>query len=401
MSKSTATHVALHETLPSRVLVGRGARHEIPGEIERLGARRVLLVATGSAKAAADELAGVLGTRLAARFNRPVVHTLVAVTAKAMEVVGESAADSVVAIGGGSAVGLAKALSARTGIPQVAVPTTYAGSEVTPVLGETDNGVKTTRRDPAIAPGTVVYDPELTLTMPVGLTLTSSLNALAHAVEALWAPNATAATDGLATESVHGILTTLPAVLDDPSQLAGRERIQEATWLAGLCLAQTRMGLHHQLAHALGGTFDLPHAELHALLLAHVLAFNLPAAPKAAARLQRITGGDPVAVVGRLARSYNGPTTLGALGVPRDDLRAVAERAGTGSAPGPGAGPGAGVGIGCGPGSAGAVRVEGITATETVDPIGRSSKARATAAPHRAAVRRPVGARVFTRPRST
>lgn len=326
MSQNTAPHVTVHETIPCRVLVGRGARHEIPGEIGRLGARRVLLVATRSARAAADQLAEALGTRLAARFDGPVVHTPVAVTAEAMKAVGETGADSVVAIGGGSAVGLAKALSARTGMPQVAVPTTYAGSEVTPVLGETENGVKTTRRDPAIAPGTVVYDPELTLTMPVGLTLTSSLNALAHAVEALWAPDATAATDALATESACGILTTLPAVLDDPSEPAGRERLQESAWLAGLCLAQTRMGLHHQLAHALGGTYGLPHAELHALLLAHVMAFNLPAAPTADARLRRITGGDPVAVVGRLARSHDGPTTLGALGVPHEGLRAVAER---------------------------------------------------------------------------
>ncbi len=318
--------VTVHEAPPSRILVGAGARHAVPGETERLGSRRVLLVATRSAGAAADELARALGPRLAARFGRPVVHTPVTVTAEALELLRAHGADSVVAIGGGSAVGLAKALSVRTGLPQIAVPTTYAGSEMTPVLGETKDGVKTTRRDPAIAPGTVVYDPELTSTMPPGLTLTSALNALAHAVEALWAPDATAATDTWATEAADGILTALPGVLTDPQALPGRERLQEAALLAGRCLARTRMGLHHQLAHALGGTFDLPHAELHALLLPHVLAFNLPAAPKAAARLARITGGDPVATVGALARGHRGPTTLGALGVPRDGLRAVAER---------------------------------------------------------------------------
>ena len=128
-------HVTVHETLPLRVLIGQGARHQIPGEIERLGARRVLLVATRSAEAAADELAEALGTRLAARFGRPVQHTPVAVTAEATELAGKTGADSVVALGGGSAIGLAKAVSARTGMTQVAVPTTYAGSEVTPVLG--------------------------------------------------------------------------------------------------------------------------------------------------------------------------------------------------------------------------------------------------------------------------
>lgn len=268
MPKSTSGHVTVHETLPSRVLVGRGARREIPGEIERLGAEQVLLVSTGSAQAAAGELAEALGSRLAACFDRPVVHTPLGVTAEVMGVVEQTGADSVVAIGGGSAIGLAKAVAARTGMAQIAVPTTYAGSEVTPVLGETADGVKTTRRDPAIAPGTVVYDAELTVTMPGGLTLTSSLNALAHSVEAFWAQDATAVTDGLATESIQGILGSLPEVLANPSGVSGCERLQSAAWLAGLCLAQTQMGLHHQLAHALGGTFGLPHAELHAMLLA-------------------------------------------------------------------------------------------------------------------------------------
>ncbi|HEX2075942.1 MAG TPA: maleylacetate reductase, partial [Geodermatophilus sp.] len=298
----------------------------VADEVARLAAERVLMVVTPSAAAAGDALGAALGPLLAARFDRPAPHTPVGVTAEAMALVEAEDADCVVAIGGGSAIGLAKAVSARTGIPQVAVPTTYAGSEVTPVLGETENGVKTTRRDPTLAPGTVVYDPELTVTMPPGLTRTSAMNALAHAVEALWAPDATVVSDALATEAVDGILTALPQVLGDPAGLPGRARLQAAGWLAGICLAQTRMGLHHQLAHVLGGAFDLPHAELHTMLLPHVMAFNLPAAPAAAARLGRIAGPDPVAVVSALARAHDGPTTLGALGVPRTELRGIAER---------------------------------------------------------------------------
>jgi alcohol dehydrogenase class IV len=323
---SDGAGVTVHSFLPTRVLIGTGARARIPDEIARLGAERVLLVATRSASAAADDVAEALSDRLAARFDRPVVHTPVGVTAEVMELARPAGVDCVVAIGGGSAVGLAKAVSARTGVPQIVVPTTYAGSEVTPVLGETQDGVKTTRRDPALAPGTVVYDPELTLTMPAGLTRTSALNALAHAVEALWAPDASPVTDALATEAAGGILSALPVVLDEPADLAGRGRLQSAAWLAGICLAQTRMGLHHQLAHVLGGAFDLPHAELHTLLLAHVMAFDLPAAPAAGARLARVAGPDPVAVVAGLARAHDGATTLGALGVPRGELRGIAER---------------------------------------------------------------------------
>ena len=318
--------VAVHETLAARVLIGPGARHLVGDEVDRLVRERVLLVATPSARDAADRIGAQLGTRLAVRFDRPAVHTPVAVTAEVMALLDGAAVDCVVAIGGGSAIGLGKAVAARTGIQQIAVPTTYAGSEVTPVLGETEDGVKTTRRDPALAPHTVVYDPELTVGMPLGLTRTSAVNALAHAVEALWAPDATSVTDALATEAAGGILHGLPGVLAAPDDVAARGRLQSAGWLAGLCLAGTRMGLHHQLAHVLGGAFDLPHAELHSLLLAHVMAFNLPAAPAASSRLRRITDGDPVVAVSELARGHDGPTTLGDLGVPRDELRAVAER---------------------------------------------------------------------------
>jgi alcohol dehydrogenase class IV len=252
-----------------------------------------------------------------------------------MDLVTARTPDLLVAVGGGSAVGLAKAISARTGLPQIVAPTTYAGSEVTGVLGETENGVKKTRRDPSLAPGTVVYDAELTVSMPPGLTRTSALNAVAHAVEALWAPDASALTDGLAVESFELFLTHLPAALADGADLGARQHLQQAGWLAGLCLAQTTMGLHHQLAHALGGTFDLPHAELHAMLLPHVMAFNLPSAPATADRLARAVGPDPVAAVRSLAQGYAGPRTLAELGVPRSGLPAVAERVAANPYPNP------------------------------------------------------------------
>jgi alcohol dehydrogenase class IV len=321
-----ATEIRVHQVYAGRVLHGSGAFSLVPDEVERLGAQRVLVIAAPSSAGAAQDLATALAERYAATFGRPVQHSPVEVTAEALALAGEVRADALVAIGGGSAIGLSKALAGRTGMPQVAVPTTYAGSEATPVLGETENGTKTTRRDPALAPGTIVYDPDLTLSLPRGLTLTSALNALAHAVEALWDPRASAATRAYAVESADGILSALPVVLDRPSDVLARGRLQEAAWLAGACLAQAQMGLHHQLAHTLGGTFGLPHAELHALLLAYVMRFNLVAAPDAAARLARVAHGDPTLAVAALAAQHDGPTTLRALGVPRDALGEVAER---------------------------------------------------------------------------
>lgn len=325
-SALVGTEIKVHQVYAGRVLQGPGARNLVPEEVDRLGAQRVLLLAAPSSAQVAQELGTAMGHRHAATFDRPVQHTPVEVTAEALALAREVRADAIVAIGGGSAIGLSKALAIRTGMPQVAVPTTYAGSEATPVLGETENGVKTTRRDPALAPGTVVYDPDLTVSLPRGLTLTSALNALAHAVEALWDGGASAATRAYGVESADGIIAALPVVLDRPADVVARGRLQEAAWLAGACLAQAQMGLHHQLAHALGGTFRLPHAELHALLLAHVMRFNLVAAPDTAARLARVANGDPTLAVAALAAMHDGPTTLGALGVPRDALREVAER---------------------------------------------------------------------------
>lgn len=331
-----ASPVVVHETAASRVVLGAGARHVVPDEMDRLGASRVLVVATRSARAVGDEVATALGERAVARFDRAVVHTPVAVTEQAMEVARSGAVDAVLTIGGGAAVGLGKAVVARSGVAHLAVPTTYAGSEVTPVLGETQDGVKQTRRDAALLPATVVYDVELTLALPTGLTLTSAVNALAHAVEALWAPNATPVSDALATESAGLILGALPTVLGAPTDVSARTALQQGAWLAGTCLATAQMGLHHQLAHVLGGTFDLPHAELHAMLLAPVMRHNLAFAPRAAERLRRITGGDPADRVAALAASYDGPTRLRDLGVARERLAAAAERVASSPYPNPG-----------------------------------------------------------------
>ncbi|MBO0853170.1 MAG: maleylacetate reductase [Nocardia sp.] len=321
--------IEIIDTRASRVLIGAGARARVPGE---LADRAIFLIATGSARSAADALAA--DSAVAGRFDHPVVHTPVAVTEEALSVLCDEV-EVLVAVGGGSAIGLSKALSARTGLPQVVVPTTYAGSEMTPVLGETDGGTKTTRRDPALIPGTVVYDPELTVSMPAGLTLTSALNALAHSVEALWAPNATILSDAYATESAAALVDGLPAVLDDLADIDARARVQQGAWLAGMCLAHARMGLHHQLAHVLGGIYDLPHAELHAMLLAHVMRFDLPSVPKVLRRLARVMGGDPATVVADLAAAYDGPTRLRELGVPRAGLADVADRVLTAPYPNP------------------------------------------------------------------
>ena len=311
-----------------RVRFGPGRRGEVGDVAEGLGVARALVLATPGHAGLAEEIAGLLGARVCARFAGARMHTPVEVTEAAMAVVARERVDGLVAVGGGSTIGLAKAIALRTGLPQVAIPTTYAGSEMTDILGETEGGAKTTRRSEAVRPGAVIYDVELTRSLPPGLSATSGLNAIAHAVEALYARDGNPVTALMAVEGVRALAAALPAIVADPGDMAARGGALYGAWLCGLCLGAVSMALHHKLAHVLGGSFDLPHAETHAALLPHAVAYNAPAAPEAMARLARaLGGGDAAAGLFDLAGRLGAPRALRDIGMPEDGLDRAVEAA--------------------------------------------------------------------------
>ncbi|EGD56261.1 maleylacetate reductase [Gordonia neofelifaecis] len=307
---------------PSRVVFGSGTVSVLADEVRRLGGRRVLLIAGPRHRALAET---ALGDTSVAHFGGAAMHTPVEVTEQALSAARDDDVDTIVAVGGGSAVGLSKALAARDGYDQIVVPTTYAGSEVTPVLGETREGVKTTRSGPEILPETVVYDVDLTLGLPAELTLVSAVNALAHAVEALYAADANPATSAVAVEAVTRIGAGLPAVRARPADPDGRSDLLVGAWLAGTCLASAGMGLHHKLCHVLGGSFGLPHAHTHTVVLPQVMRYNAAAAPSAMDRVAAALGVDDApSGVFDLVAAADGPTDLADLGFTEDDVpRAV------------------------------------------------------------------------------
>ncbi len=310
---------------PSRVVFGAGTLDRLREEVERLGCSRALVVTTPGRSAQAGRIAGILGPCRAAEFTDAAQHTPVEVTERALAVVAEHSADCLVAVGGGSAIGLSKALADRTGLPQAVVPTTYSGSETTPVLASTDAGVKTTRVEPRIRPETVVYDVDLTLTLPAPLSVASGVNAMAHAVEALYAPQANPATDALALRAVESLAGALPRIATDPADREARADALTGAWLAGSCLATLGMGLHHAICHTLGGSFGLPHAETHAALLPYVMAHNASAVPEVMDRLARALGADDApGAVHDLVRSSYGPLSLRHLGLAEGDLAEAA-----------------------------------------------------------------------------
>jgi alcohol dehydrogenase class IV len=258
------------------------------------------------------------------------------VTEEALGQVEALGADCLVAVGGGSTTGLAKALAARTGLPQIVLPTTYAGSEVTPVLGETADGIKTTRRDPRVLPNTVVYDVDLTLSLPWDISVTSAVNAMAHAVEGLYSPDRTPESDRLAVDALTALGGGLRGLQCDPHSVPARTDLLAGAWRAGQCLATLRMGLHHQLCHVLGGSFGLPHAATHTVVLPFVMEFNEPAAPDAMARaadaLQVDSAGSGLQ---RLVAGWGGPTRLSQLGFRPTDVSRAADLAGDRPYPNP------------------------------------------------------------------
>lgn len=317
-----------YEGLPTHVLFGQGTITQLAEIIGEVGGTRALLLSTPHQADQASALVAPAGDLIVGHFTDAAMHTPVDVTERALALLNATRADCLVAIGGGSTIGLAKALALRTDLPQVAVATTYAGSEMTPILGETVSAHKTTQRTLKVLPEAVIYDVDLTLDLPVGMSATSGLNAIAHAVEGLYARDTNPVIRLLAEDAVRTFASALPRIVHAPRDPDARTDALRAAWLCGMVLATTSMSLHHKLCHTLGGAFNLPHAETHGVILPHALAYNAAAAPAAMAALRRAFGGtDPVAALADLARRIGAPASLRELGMPESGIDLAADEA--------------------------------------------------------------------------
>ncbi|WP_349371790.1 maleylacetate reductase [Salinarimonas sp.] len=313
---------------PARIVFGAGAIARTAEMIEALGCGRALVLATPHQEADAEALADRLGPLAAGVFAEAAMHTPVAVSERALEAMRTAGADSTIALGGGSTTGLGKAIAYRLDTPQIAIPTTYAGSEVTPILGQTEDGVKTTLTSPRVLPEIVIYDPELTLGLPPGMTVTSALNAVAHAAEALYARDRNPVSSLMAAEGVRAFVEALPTLAEAPRDLPARTQALYGAWLCGTVLGTVGMALHHKLCHTLGGSFDLPHAQTHAIVLPHAVAYNEAAAPDLLAPIaQALRAERAGAGLHAFATRIGAPTALRDLGLAEADLDRAADLA--------------------------------------------------------------------------
>jgi maleylacetate reductase len=311
-----------------RVILGAGAFDRLPDELARLVVSRALIICTPDERQLAHEAANRLGTSAAGIFDEAVMHHPVETVRAAQRMASSVSADCCVTVGGGTTTGTGKAVVADSGLPLLAVPTTYAGSEVTPIYGVSDRGVKTVLRNRKVVPRSVVYDPVLTLTLAPSVSGPSGMNALAHCVEGLYAFDANPISTLMAAEGIRAMARALPAVVRDPAGLPARTDALYAAWLAGIVLGTVSMGLHHKLCHTLGGTFGLPHAEVHTVLLPHAVAYNREAAPGPMRQAAEALGAaDAARGLWDLARNIGAPTDLRSIGMPADGLERAADLA--------------------------------------------------------------------------
>jgi maleylacetate reductase len=315
-----------YNSLPSRVVFGAGALGQLASEIDRLGSGKALVLCTPGQRALAERVLGLLGPRAVGVFDRALMHVPIETAHAAREMAQRLAADSLVAIGGGSTTGLGKAIALDSGLPLLAVPTTYAGSEMTPIYGITEAGLKKTGKDPRVLPRAVIYDPELTLGLSVATSVTSGINAIAHAAEGLYAVDGNPVMDLMAQEGIAVLGRALPAIRKSSQDIEARGQALYGAWLCGCVLGNVGMALHHKLCHTLGGSFNLRHAETHTIVLPHALAYNAVAAPQAMQRIVQALGGSSAAqAVFDLAKDNGAPVALRDIGMKAADLDRACE----------------------------------------------------------------------------
>jgi alcohol dehydrogenase class IV len=312
----------------SRVVFGAGSLVHLEREVQLLGARRALILCTPEQQALAENIAQRLGSNAAGIFAKAVMHVPAETAAAAVAEASRLNADCALAVGGGSTTGLGKAIALQSSLPILAIPTTYAGSEMTPIYGITENGIKKTGRDARVLPRTVIYDPELSLSLPLALSVTSAMNAIAHAAEGLYAQDSNPVMDLMAEEGIRALATAIPALTAKPQDINARSHALYGAWLCGTVLGNVGMALHHKLCHTLGGTLNLPHAEVHTVILPHAIAFNAAAAPEAMQRIARaLQSNDAALGLYQLAKNNGAPTSLRELGMRQEDIDKVTQLA--------------------------------------------------------------------------
>ncbi len=309
----------VHTALAGRVVFGPGALAGLGDELDRLGVTRGMVCCTPGRRPDAEVVASRFSGRIAVVCAAARTHVPVDIVRFARQAAQETGADGLVAYGGGSAIGLAKMVAHVADIPILAVPTTFSGSESTDMEGMLEDGVKRLHRSERMLPKTVIYDPELLRTLPLSVAIPSGFNAIAHAVEAFYSPGANPFASVQAEEGLRLMVAALDYLAAEPDDLEGLGLGLRAAWLCGQPIVSAGIALHHKAAHVVGGSWGLPHAETHTILLPHSIAYNADAVPEAMVRVRRALGAGtahPADAMFALMERVGAPLALRDLGFP-------------------------------------------------------------------------------------
>jgi maleylacetate reductase len=315
----------IYDQAACRVIFGVGTIGRLREEVERLGVKRPLFICTPGRRHDSEKAAARLVGMATSIYSDAVMHVPVETIVRARQAVEQHSADSIVSFGGGSAIDTSKAVGLQTALPVLAVATTYGGSEVTPFYGYTENEIKKGHRDRNMLPKTVIYDPELTVSLPPNVSGPSGINAIAHCVEGLYSKNANPVMSLLAAEGIRVLAQSLPAVVKEPGNIEARTSSLYGAWLAGMVLGSVGMAIHHNISHVLGGTFRLTHADVHTVVLPHAVAFNRDAAPDAMRAIANaLNANDAARGLLDLELRIGAPTSLKQLGMSYEELERAA-----------------------------------------------------------------------------
>jgi maleylacetate reductase len=318
----------IHNTNPARVVFGAGQVQRLGEEVERLGCSRTLVVCTPGRAEMAETMTGSLGSRRIGIHPEARMHVPIETAEAGRDATRSLNADSVVSIGGGSAIGLGKAIALECDIPLLSVVTTYSGSEMTSACGMVEGGRKVQHRSPRMLPRVVIYDSELTVNLPPAISGPSGFNAIAHGVGSMYRQSSTPMLRLTSLDGIRAMARALPRIMANPSDLDARDDALYGAWLCGMAAGSGSRSIHHKLAHVIGGSFDLPHAESHAILLPHSTAYNAAIEPDAMAAIaQALNAEDGPVGLYELEKSVGTPTALKDIGMPEDGLDRAADEA--------------------------------------------------------------------------
>ena len=315
----------IYNSFSSRVVFGEGSSLKINQYLYELNCKKAIIISGQTQASRAKSIFKYLDNNSVEFYDNATMHSPIEITEEALKLTSKNNSDCIISFGGGSSIGLSKAIALRTGLPQIAVPTTYSGSEVTSILGQTEKGVKTTIKDTNILPNFVIYDPHLTLSLPTKFSVTSGLNAIAHAAEGLYAKDANPITNFMSIEGMKSLAESLPKIIKDPKNLDSRSEALFGAWLCGSVLGNVGMSLHHKLCHVLGGSFETPHAETHSIMLPHTIGFNSISESEKLLPINRIFGDTPGRGLYNFCKSLNAPLALKDLGITENDLEKASD----------------------------------------------------------------------------